>query len=195
MTFTYHYTTHSYYHLPLVFVLSVGIGLLAHAVVIFVRARRADLVSAGVATATAALVLAGTQAGAFPVIPAADTPAATNTEVAVPEKIGSLLNHATGVVFLAPSYGNTLEFYGGVAGISWPASADFNLSRIEGIAPESAQQRFDKILQTTHAKLFVVTAMHQWQAQPDLRAYLNSHFPRVATHPDYLIYDLRRAVR
>jgi Dolichyl-phosphate-mannose-protein mannosyltransferase len=193
MVFTYHYSTHSYYHLTLVLVLSVGVGLLAHAVTAFVRTRQADLPSIGVAAATATIVLAASQMGYFPMVPAAIPAAIAHTEVAVPPDIGTLVHHATGLVFLAPSYGDTLEFYGGVAGTSWPGSVDAKLAQLEGTAPKSVPDQLDEIRRDTRARFFVVTDMRQRQAQPDLRAYLASHYPLVASNRDYLVYDLRGA--
>ena len=191
LVFTYHYETHSYYHLPLVLVLSVGIGLLAHAVTSLVRARRADLTSVGVAAATTMTVLAATQLGAFSIVPAAIPAATTHTEVAVPPEIGNLVHHATGLVFLAPSYGDTLKFYGGVAGTWWPSAADNKLAQLEGNPPKSVRAQFAEISQKGRPSFFVVTDLREWHDQPDLRAYLRNHYPLVASSRDYLVYDLR----
>jgi 4-amino-4-deoxy-L-arabinose transferase-like glycosyltransferase len=191
LVFSYHYATHSYYHLPLLLVLSVGVGLLAHAVTAFVRTRQADLPSVGVAAATATIVLAATPMGAYSMVPAAIPAAIAHTEVAVPAEIGTLVHHSTELVFLAPSYGDTLKFYGGVAGTYWPGPGDAKLAQLEGTAPKSVPDRLADIRRDTGARFFVVTDMGQWQAQPDLRAYLNTHYSLVASNRDYLVYDLR----
>ena len=195
LVFSYHYETHSYYHLPLVLVLAVGVGLLAHALTSWVRTRQADLTSVGVAAATTMIVLAGSQMGAFSIVPPAVPAATVHTEVAVPTQIGKLVHHATGLVFLAPSYGDTLKFYGGVAGTWWPGPADIKLAQLEGNAPKSVQAQLDEIRRSQETQFFVVTDMRQWDAQPDLRAYLDSHYPLIASNRDYRVYDLRRAAR
>ena len=195
LVFSYHYATHSYYHLPLLLVLSVGVGLLAHAVTVFVRTRHADLPSVGVAAATAMIVVAATPMGAYSMVPAAIPAAIAHTEVAVPAEIGTLVHHSTELVFLAPSYGDTLKFYGGVAGTYWPGPGDASLAQLEGTAPKSVPDRLADIRRNTGARFFVVTDMGQWQAQPDLRAYLHIHYPLVASNRDYLVYDLRGAAR
>jgi hypothetical protein len=191
LVFAYHYETHSYYHLPLVLVLAVALGLLADAVTSLVRRRRADLTSIGVAAATATIVLAGTQLGSFSMVPATISAATVHTEVAVPPEIGTLVHHATGLVFLAPSYGDTLKFYGGVAGTWWPTAADVKLAEFEGYAPQSVRAQFDEIRRNPRTSYFVVTDMRGWQGQPDLRAYLRSHYRLVASRRDYVVYDLR----
>jgi len=195
MVFAYHYETHSYYHLPLVLVLAVGVGLLAHALTSWVRTRRADLTSVGLAAATTMIVLAGSQMGAYSIVPPAVATAQVHTEVAVPVEIGKLVHHATALVFLAPSYGDTLKFYGGVAGTWWPSPADVKLAELEGNAPKSVPGQFDDIRRNPRTRYFVVTDMRQWQTQPDLRAYLDSHYSLIASNRDYLVYDLRRAAR
>lgn len=193
LVFTYHYETHSYYHLTLVLVLAVGIGLLADRVVSLVRKRRGDLTSVGVAAATTMILVAGTQMGSFSIVPPPVPAATVRTEVVVPAEIGRIVRHATGIVFLAPSYGDTLEFYGGVAGTYWPAPQDVKLAQLEGNAPKSVQVELDEIRRHAGARFFVVTDMRGWHAQRNLRAYLERHYPRVASNRYYLLYDLRGA--
>ena len=70
--------------------------------------------------------------------------------------------------------------------------ADVKLAELEGNAPKSIQAQFDDIRRSTRNRYFVVTDMRQWQDQPDLRAYLDRHYSLIASHRDYLVYDLRR---
>jgi hypothetical protein len=184
LVFTYHYMTHDYYHLPFVLVLSVGIGLLADRVLAFVRSRRADMRSIAVAATVALGVLVGFRVSVesirFGLVPASVPETTRIAESEVPPKIGTLLHQSTRLAFLAPSFGETLRFYGGVDGTLWPETNDAQTTLAE--------------IRRKGAEFFVVTDLRAWGADPDLRHSV-TRYPLLASGRNFLVYDLRGSTR
>jgi hypothetical protein len=193
LTFTYHYATHSYYHLPFMIVLASGVGFLVDRVVELVRDRRADPFSVAVATVVGVVVVFGALRSAFPLVPPVPSESAVVSEVRVPVAVGRAVNHSSHVIALAPDYGTTLAFYGRMASVAWPTRADLAYERLQGQQPSTVQEQFDQIQRRVGADYFVVTDFGEWRAQPELRAFLAKRFPVVARGNGYLVYRLHSA--
>jgi hypothetical protein len=94
--------------------------------------------------------------------------------------MGKILPNRDDLVLLAPSYGNTLMFYGHVAGTWWPEDAANPQAELASIRREHG------------ASFFVVTDMAAWHRDTGLREYLE-RLPLVDQGTGYRVYDLRRS--
>lgn len=184
LVFTYHYSTHDYYHLSLIIGLAIGIGLLADRLVALVTSARVRLVAPATAVVTVALVVMAIWLSPGSPIPQAVPDSVVHAEVVVPAEVRELVGGSTDAVLLAPSYGRSLSFYGEVAGRAWP--------RWDAPTDDAGVRRkFEKITAGTSPSYFIVTDIRQWDRQLALRSFLASGFRLVASRPDLVIYDLR----
>jgi hypothetical protein len=181
---TVHYSTHSYYHLPAVLLLSIGVGLLTERAIPFLSVRRAEFLSVRVALAGTLILMLGAAFGRLNPLPDGVSGATRRAEIDATGEVGSLLHHSTKVVFLAPSFGLSLEFYGGMAGTDWQ-----NAQPESGVSEATARSTIEKLKETVGATFFVVTDMGVWQNEPGLRSYL-SRYEVLGATADYRVYDL-----
>jgi 4-amino-4-deoxy-L-arabinose transferase-like glycosyltransferase len=178
--------THSYYSLPLIPITALTIGCIADQISEWTKSN--PLRFTRVALAGAAIIAV---AGLLAYLP---TTAATEEQAqAIPSahRIGELTNHNPRVIFLTDDYGGTLEYYGEISGQSWPGHFDFNKQRTLEQPVMTVEQQFQTFMSKQDYDYFVITSALELALQPQLKAYLDSHFPLVAKDAYYLVYDLR----
>ncbi len=178
----HHIGTHDYYSLPLVALTALGLAPLARAALRSLRGPRA-LASA----AAAALFLAACLMGAYT---ARSTLKKTDYRVQAQfwTHLGQTLGPGASVVALAPDYGYALAYYGWVTPGSWYTLADMKYYASIGQSEDFASLFAEK---TRGRDFFLVTLMDEFDQQPELKDYLQAHYPLDAQGPGYLIYDLR----
>lgn len=184
LAFTVHYSTHSYYHLPGVLVLAMGCGLLAERLVPLVRESWGGVRSIAVAAVAVVMVLIGANFGPYTLLPPTIPDWVLRSEVEVPKEVDELLPDATGVIFLARSFGMSLMFNGGMAGQYWDEGPD---------GSGAVLAKFDEMTRSNEATYFVITDMAAWKNQPDLQAFLGSRYRLIESTDEFLVYDLRVA--
>lgn len=181
LVFTYHYATHTYYHLPLVPLVALGLGV--------GWARCADRLCLRPVTGLvrAALVL-GLIAVTVWIAPAPRvSPAGLDRHVADSAAIGEVVGHSARAAVLARLDGSPLRFHGRLAGPSWPAAADLHKVALEGAVAVPAEER----LEALDVDWFVVASLDELDAQPELRALLEDRYPVAARGERWVVYDLR----
>jgi hypothetical protein len=67
--------------------------------------------------------------------------------------------------------------------------ADVKLRELAGQESKEFLAQFTSM--TSGMDLFVITSLPEFEDQPELKQYLDSHFPITAQGDGYLIYDLR----
>ncbi len=103
------------------------------------------------------------------------------------KQVGELLPTDGKILALTQDYGYRLMYYGWRKVILWPNRGELNLSELRGE---------DKDFETYFAKksagmnYFLITSFNQFNDQPDLKKYLNQHYPVYAEGGGYLIFDL-----
>ena len=188
MVFPYHFTTHSYYHLPLIPIVAITLapigalifkpladlkpefliriiifGILLAAIVIKVWDVRLDLAREDY-----------------------------RHEPAHWANIGEVLDHNPSVVGLVHDYGNRLAYYGWVTPKIWPPLGQQNLRELQGKPAIEVQEWFDK--RAGNKDFFLVTMKNQFEKQPELKKLLYDNFPVYAEGDGYLIFDLRNPI-
>lgn len=103
------------------------------------------------------------------------------------KEIGDLLPTDGKILALTQDYGYRLMYYGWRKVILWPNRGELNLSELRG-EEKDFESYFVK--KSEGMNYFLITSFNQFNDQPDLKKYLNQHFPVYAQGGGYLIYDL-----
>lgn len=185
MTFPYHITTHSYYHLPLI------------AIIGFTLAPVGATVLRSLANLKPAWMVRLTVIG---VVFTAIFIKAWNVRVdlivedyrhepAYWAKIGEILGHSSSVIGLTHDYGNRLAYYGWITPRIWLPLGHQSFRELQGKPPIEVHQWFaDK---AGNKDFFLVTMLNQFDKQPELKDLLYNNYPIFAEGEGYLIFDLR----
>jgi MFS family permease len=180
--FTYHYSSHLYYHLPLLVPIGLGIGALVDRLVRLARATRSPL-AVGAAAMIVPLLALAVFSWPSPLVGSAssDQLARWADDQAVAVMVGEVTGHSTRVIMLASEDGDLLRYYGWIAGTEWPAAADLKQIRLADASSPPAEQRFRQLSdEPGGADYFVVTALDELSNQPDLQELLDRGYRRVA---------------
>ena len=103
------------------------------------------------------------------------------------KEVGNLLPTDGKILALTQDYGYRLMYYGWRKVILWPNRGELNLSELRG---EEKDFETYFVKKSEGMKYFLITSFNQFNDQPDLKKYLNQHFPVYAQGGGYLIYDL-----
>lgn len=183
ITLPHQTTTHDYYHLFLVPLAAFSIAPIAHLIATKV-AQQSRPWRVGFALVTlAALFLA-----AF---------SARSTLLGVDyrqephfwQRVGAAVPTEGRTIGLVQAYGNLLSYYGWRQVELWPITGELALADLRGSQPQDFESLFIK--RTAGMDFFLISSFSQLDLQPNLAAYLQSHFPIYSQGDGYLIYDLR----
>jgi 4-amino-4-deoxy-L-arabinose transferase-like glycosyltransferase len=191
LAFTYHYRTHDYYHLPLVLVVSLGVGLFADRLFERLRSDGASTLVGTLAVAAVVVVGLATTGSGYPYVESSHPPG-WDARIARAEQIGEALDHSTDVIVSGPAYGQIEQFYGGIAGGAWPTSGDIGLEALSGRPVLSFEERVAEIEVGLGRPMrwFVIADRQQYDDEPDLAGYLDSHFAVGARGDGWWAYRL-----
>lgn len=186
MTFTFHITTHEYYHLPVIPLVALG---LAGAADLAVRNLRGPRWLALAATTAILLTWVGIKAWDVRVELKRND---YTQEVVFWQKLGQKLPRGSKVIGLTHDYSYRLAYWGWVDVANWMTTADFNLRQLAGQQLDYAAMFRE---QTAGKDYFVVTLMNELGNQPVLKDLLVSNFAVVDQASDYIIFDLHKPVQ
>lgn len=189
LTFPYHFTTHSYYHLPLIAIVAITlapVGALILKPLVDLKPKIViSIVVAGILFAAIALkgwdVRLDLAREDF------------RHEPAHWANIGEVIDHNPSVVGLVHDYGNRLSYFGWVTPKIWPPLGQQNLRNLQGKPAIEVKEWFDE--RAGNKDFFLVTMKNQFEKQPELKKLLEENFPKYAEGDGYLIYDLRNPLQ
>jgi 4-amino-4-deoxy-L-arabinose transferase-like glycosyltransferase len=192
LVFTFTISTHDYWNLPLLPIVSLAVGL---PIAVVIRAVR-NANPGRLGQAALGVILLGSIVLAAGVARARPLDASLERRVHVAEEIGALVRHSKRTVFLSGDYGLPLEYHGLVSGVPWPLASDFEWEELAGVRPKTVEQRFADLPEEGPLDYFIVFDRYEYGQQPALRTFLAARYPLVARGHDYLIFDLggRRAI-
>jgi hypothetical protein len=195
--FPYHAATHDYYHLPALVIVALALAVLAPRLQRVARPPRTLRVL--LAGAVVVLAVVWLQQS-LEEIRRRDRSA----EVEIYERIGALVSHSRRTVLLAYDYGSPLRYHGHFAGRVWPSRDDLFASSVgagsgggQGAWSSdvpNAQQRFEEFYLPHSPEYFIITDFDSFDAQPDLKQFLDSNFRQMVADHAFTIYDLRAEV-
>lgn len=205
--FTYHCSTHGYYHTPLLVLVAVALGWPAAAVGRWLAAAgaatpRPQLVLAVVAILLFAGYLRATRlaiVGPLRYIQSvrttrAETVARDRERDARYDAAREAVRPATRVVAVTEEYGYPLQFRTGLVAYTWPRRADTAAHVLHGAQnAESPADRHLVWLIAEGYQFVVVTDMTEFDGQPGLRAALDRYGHVMVSQAGLLVFDLRPA--
>jgi dolichyl-phosphate-mannose-protein mannosyltransferase len=120
-------------------------------------------------------------------------------------KIGEDVGHSPRTLFLAPEYGYSLMYHGGLSrGNYWPPLEELDWEKNLGLPQPSTEERFDAIYSEHSPEYFIVVTPfddygHEmnWNSEGNSREYnelrnlLTENFPVTAEDDYYVVFDLR----
>ena len=182
--FSYHFTTHDYYHLTVIPIVALSLAPLVKVVFERFFARNSDLLPRLILIV---LVVFGVAVQSW--YARARMAVSTHyTEPALWAEIGDKLGHTASVVGLTQDYGYRLAYWGWQGSSSWFTSADIALRYLAGQNIDLAKKFAED---TAGKQYFLVTMFAEFNNQPVIKDLLNSHYPIVAQTDEYIIYDLQ----
>jgi hypothetical protein len=185
MTFPYHITTHTYYHLPLIAIIAINMAPVG---ALLFR----PLARLNPSWAVRVFVLGVLFTGIFISVWDVHVKMALEDyrhEPAHWAEIGEILGPDSSVVGLVHDYGNRLAYYGWITPQIWPALGQQGFRELQGKPPIEVQAWFAE--RAGNKDFFLVTMMNQFDKQPELKKLLTGNFPVFAEGEGYLIFDLR----
>ena len=181
--FDYHVATHDYYHLPLIPIVAVSLGLLGDW---FFARLTESTIHRYQRSAVYFILLFGLFSVVWNVrnqMKAVDH----RPEAAMWAEIGNLLADER-VVALTQDYGSRLEYWGWKTTATWPYVGDMNYAEARG-GTFSFDELFDEY--ASKRDFFLVTDLDELDRQMGLKERLFSSYSIVAQEDGYLIFDLR----
>lgn len=93
------------------------------------------------------------------------------------------------IIALTHDYGKRLSYYGLRVVATWPYLSDMNLTLVRGGNLDTDFVHFFDT-ETEGMRYFLVTLFGEYDAQQNLKTYLNMHFPLVKQGDGYILFDL-----
>jgi 4-amino-4-deoxy-L-arabinose transferase-like glycosyltransferase len=185
--FSYHVSTHDYYHLPLMVPVSLGLGLFFETLVDAIHENRRTFSYAVIFL----FILS------FMALKAWDVRVTLKrvdyrSEPAFWANLGEELGRDARVTGLMTDYGYRLAYWGWLTVEPWLQTTDINVRELAG-AEIDLQGELDRRLE--ESDFFVVTQFGEYNNQPMLKNYLEENYPLIIDRENVIVFDLRRVSR
>jgi 4-amino-4-deoxy-L-arabinose transferase-like glycosyltransferase len=180
--FTYHITTHYYYHLPMIPAVAI---LLAGLYGFFAKYLNNKVVVYVLRIGLVGMLLLGIGGGYYKL--------SKEDYREIPayfEKVAGFVDQGAKVITISQDYGNRIGFYGWVIHKHWGFRGDLPYSQLRGGTQDPFLERFNEF--TSGHDYFVVTSMNQLKKQEELFNHLNDNFKVHVEGEGYIIYDLNQ---
>jgi 4-amino-4-deoxy-L-arabinose transferase-like glycosyltransferase len=186
--FSYHFSTHDYYQLPLIPIVALSIAPVAR--LILERILVIDA-SSFARTATVGLLLFGLAFQVWTVHHTLDVQD-YRPEAQFWAMLGDKLGHSASVVSLTPDYGYRLAYWGWQNSTAWLYSGDIDIRTLA-----NRQVKLVKRFQETVAdrQFFIVTMFDELNTQPEIKDLLYGGYAIFDQGNGYIIFDLTRPLK
>jgi 4-amino-4-deoxy-L-arabinose transferase-like glycosyltransferase len=188
LIFPYQYTTHEYYQLPLVGLISLSIAPVVDAVLEKLGQQH------WVWRAAAGLCIVFAAFYSFYVARSVMVARNYDNEPKAWKRIGDAIPPDSRFVAITSDYGMRLRYYGWrTMSSGWPTASDENLFALAGRGGIDDYESYFKSF-IEGKDLFVVLAFNELDNQPKLKGLL-AHYPIYSQGDGYLIYDLNHPLK
>ncbi|NPV86765.1 MAG: phospholipid carrier-dependent glycosyltransferase [Anaerolineae bacterium] len=187
MVFPYQYTTHEYYHLPLIALIAISLPPLLD---VFFSSLKTQPWHSHVLASLILICSVGYSLWvARSVLYASDY----RHEPISWQRVGQAIPANAKVIALTGDYGMRLRYYGWTkASAHWATQADSNLFSLAGNNTHNDVEHFAEMAHDMD--YFLVTAFHELDSQPALRKQLEA-LPIFAQGDGYILFDLKHPVQ
>jgi 4-amino-4-deoxy-L-arabinose transferase-like glycosyltransferase len=181
-TFSYHISTHDYYHILLMVQVPLGLALVFRALI---NAIEKEKLKGSRLILTAILMV-------FMALKAWDVRVTLKRtdyrgEIKFWQNLGAELGSDQKITGLLSDYGYRLSYWGWMKVTPWMQMMDINLRELAGEAIDY-QAALEQSL--VGNDLFIVTLMDEFASQPELQKYMYSNYPIIKDTPEIIIFDL-----
>jgi hypothetical protein len=180
--FTYHITTHYYYHLPAIPL--IGILLAGTSTFIF-KYLNQKTYSILIRVGLVGIVFIGMIGGYYKL-----SEEDYRYQPYYYNKVAGFVERDAKVVTLSQDYGNRIAFYGWLVPRQWKYTGDIAYRQLRGVDQTPFLEEFESF--TAGYDYFLVTQVEQLQAQENLYKHLTDNFPVHVEGGGYIIYDLQK---
>lgn len=188
LTVAYHISTHNYYHLPLVPIAAIGVGVVAGVLIRELEKVDHQRVAAVLLWLTLLFSI---------VVNINEVRGSLYAEDYRPEKtfwydLGKKIGYNAKVIGLLQDYGGRLNYWGYVNPKLWATTGDQRLHDLSGASNPAFEDLFE--IETEGRDYFLVTMMNDFEAQPALQEYLFTHYA-VDAGDGYYLFDLHHPLQ
>lgn len=184
MTFAYHIITHDYYNLMLIPLVALSLAPVTDLFIQQARTLQLGWLPRAIFSTLAILVVAIQLWNVRVELVREDWRPDARFWTALGKKLGQ--DDGT-VLVMAQDYGYRLAYWGWQDVESWYYSGDLELRALDNRTIDTNQRFQDRV---QGRRFFVVTQMKNFDAQPDIKAYVYAHYPIYAQSKGYIIFDL-----
>lgn len=180
-TLSYHISTHYYYTLPVIPLLSLTLGAIGEWILGLIRGTKLVwIIRAG----TVLVLILGISGGYF--ILAKDD---YRHNPPYYQKVANFVEPEDKVVALSQDYGYRLSYFGWRYVIPWKGTEDLRYIELRDSKVDPFSKRFAEF--AADYDYFIVTRMKDFRRQTNLFEELNNHYPITQEGGGYVIFDLR----
>jgi hypothetical protein len=180
LSFTYHISTHPYYHIQLIPIVALCIAPFLLRLAKALYEARSGIIAVGLVVIGAFYFSHAEVRSNLYLTPF--------EEPAIAAKIGAIVGHSSRVVFVARFYGVPLQYFGEFTGKPWPVRIDSPLYRPPGANELSVQERIDSL--GFEPEYYVITFFDLFRRKhTDLEEYLKSNCTLEAKSEQYLVFS------
>lgn len=183
LVFPYQYVTHEYYHLMLVPLMALSLIPLT-GVILTALQKQPRLVQA----ASAIILVFAAFYGAY----VSRSALVGNSYENEPEswrRVGEALPPGRPFIALTADYGMRLNYFGWRSpSAMWPSGADYRLFALAGEGDRDLKAEFEG--RTAGMDYFLITALGEFENQPELKAHLEANYPLRVEGNGFLVFDL-----
>ncbi len=112
------------------------------------------------------------------------------SEAKTAAEIGEIVNHSTKTMLLAGSDARALMYHGRFYSVPWPTKSDLYAHKLIGRRKTTALERFNNRYARHSPQYFIVADLEEFAQQKDLKDLLTNRFSVIARSDKYLIFDL-----
>ena len=180
--FTYHITTHYYYHLPLIPLTAL---LLAGFFEVLIKYFKSGVVIPLARIGLGLILLVG-MGGGYYMLQKDDY----RYEAYYYKKVADFVGHESKVVALSQDYGNRIAYFGWIKPKPWKIKDNFDQTPQLNSEMDPFEEYFREF--TAGFDYFLITRMNEFHQQEQLHDYLYENFDILEDGGSYIIFDLNK---
>lgn len=185
VVFAYHFSTHDYYHMPLIPIVALGLAAASQRLLDYIRTSQPST-WLRLGAALIILYVLGMEVWNTRVALVRDD---YRAEPAFWVNLGERLGHTEPVIGLMSDYGYRLAYWGWQDASAWLGSGDLRMRELAGQDVDLPSAFKDAV---AGKRFFVVTQMNELDSQPEVKTLLYNTYSIFEQGDGYVVFDLQK---